>query len=247
MCESVVLDDIDPEILRQLSPRSASACATVCKSWMEPAVEIVQAAYEAEFEAAMPCLAARKHLVRLLGCPSKSAKAAFEWRKQTAKRAQKLEMLQGGGGCNIDKSIGAARLEGGNIFAACKRAMLCSEEDLIPSRGANGEVEQWMKHIVEAVDSRCFKDSLPAWRWFAQHELLEDGSVRWIVELAHSLDTMKDVASLVREFPMLREQVEAYAISLTEDPKLGMYSHDRGRIRDRDVHRLLETINRARG
>jgi hypothetical protein len=205
---------------------------------MAPSVEVVEAAYETEFEAAMPCLAARKHLIRLLGCPSKSAKVAMEWRKQAAKRAQKLEMMQG----FIDKSIGAARLEGGNIFAACKRALLFSEEDL-PSCGATREVEQWMKHIVEAVDSGCFEDSIPAWRWFAEHELFEDGSVRWIVELAHSLESMKVVASLACEFPMLREKVKAYAISLAANPNLGQYTYEgRGRVRDRDVQRLLEAM-----
>jgi len=234
MHQALQLDLVAEEIVGHLSPRSACASAGVCSSWKGPSVAVVDAAYEIQFAAAIPCIAARQQLVRLLGAPSKPARAALTWRRCASKRAQKLEMLQS----FTDKSIGAARLEGADIFAACKRAMLFSDE---PAVSEIPEVERWMGHIVEAVDSGRFEDSVMAWRWFAEHGLLEDGSARWLLELAHSLGNLMAVVPLVTEYPALRKQVEAYAVSLAAHPNLGHIQNHR-RLRYLDVRRVLESV-----
>lgn len=200
---------------------------------------LVDAAYDKEFIAVFSCKAARQQLMRLLGNPTKPARAALAWRRQATKRGQKLEMLQG----FTDRGISAARLEGPDIFAACKRAMLFSEE---PAAAVPPEVERWMAHIVEAVESGQFKDSVQAWRWFADRELLSDGGARWILELAHSLGNLNDAVPLIVEYPAVRAQVEAYAASLAKDPNLGQYSdgatEGSRRLRDRDVKQLMRRV-----
>jgi len=106
-----------------------------------------------------------------------------------------------------------------------------------------------MAHIVEAVDSGHFQDSVFAWKWFAEQGLLSDGGARWLVELAHALGNILDAAPLVAKYPAVRKQVEAYAASLAADPKLGQYTslaESNGfpfrSLRDRDVRSLLESI-----
>jgi len=234
MHQVLQLDLVAYEILPHLCPRSACESAAACKAWKEPSLAIVDAAYEVKFASAIPCIAARQQLVRLLGSPVKSARAALEWRRHVAKRGQKLEMLQTG----ADRLIGAARLEGADVFAACKRAVLSSYEPMVSEIP---EVERWMGYIVEAVDNGRFEDSISAWRWFAEHGLLEDGSARWLLELAHSLGDLEACAPLLNEYPALRQQVEAYAVLLRAHPSLGHYTAEK-RLRDIDVTRLLNSI-----
>lgn len=231
MHKSLHLDIVVSEVMGYLSPESACESASVHRCWRDPATASVDTAYKAEFAAAFPCAAARHQLVRLLGAPMKPARAALAWRRRALKHARKLEMLQS---AFTHTSIGAARLEGSDIFAACKRAVLFSDEPDVP------EVKRWMAHIVEAVESRDFEHSMPAWRWFAEHGLLADGGARWLVELAHALGNMRDAAPIIAEYPEVRRQVEAYAASLTVQPNLGRYTFTHyGCLRDRDVRRLL--------
>jgi hypothetical protein len=235
MHEAIQLDLITAEIVSYLGPESACESACVCDCWKNPSVKVVDAAFETKFAAAIPSVAARQQLVRLLGAPLKPARAALAWRRRAAKRAQKLEMLQS----FMDKSIGAAQLEGADIFAACKRAMLFSED---PAVSDMPEVERWMAYIVEAVDSGCFEDSVWAWRWFAEQGLLEDGGARWLLQLAHSLGNIRAAAPLITEYPALRQHLEAYAVSLAARPHLGQYTLHHRRVTNADIRRLLDSI-----
>lgn len=221
---------------------SLSATASLCQIWKAPSVARFDAANEGEFVVAIPCLAARQQLLRLLGAPSKPAQASMGWMRRASKRAQRMEMMQS----FTHRSICAAKLEGADIFAACKRAMLFSDEPA-ESGIAREEVERWMCCIVEAVDSGHFEDSVQAWRWFAEHEVLQDGSARWLLELAHSLGNLGAAAPLIAEYPALRKQVEAYAVLLEANPNLGQYTtYPNRRLAAKDVKRLLERAFRTR-
>jgi len=139
------------------------------------------------------------------------------------------------------RSIGAAMLEGDDVFAACKRAIiLCEGAEMdIESK----ELEQWMAHVVEAIESGDFEDSVPAWVWLAERNFLDDGGVRWVFELAHFLSSgsLRPAMPLLKKFPSLHHQAKMYADALKTNPAMGQY--DKGPeckvIREQDVQRLL--------
>lgn len=190
----------------------------------------------------LPNAAARGQLQRAL-CPnvqagSRDAAGMYQvvkWLSSTAKRSGQMQMLQS---WSVHRVIGAAQLEGCDVFAACKRALLlCEDESLINAE--NKELEHWMSHIVEAVESGNFEDSLPAWFWLAEHDFLDDGGIRWIFELAHSLcsGSLRSVKPLLNQFPTLHHQAQTYADTLKSDPRVGQYSE--GSVKEQDVRRLL--------
>lgn len=235
----VLLEGVTPKILAHLSPRSASSSASVFVGWRHAAENALESAYENEFMQAFPGSAVQGQVVRLLGCPAKPARLALAWRKRATSRAQKWAMLQG----FENRAIAAARLEGFDVFAACKRAVLLCEEEPAGSEETEAEKEKWMNHIVEAVESGRFEFSIPGWEWLATRGILQDESVRWILELAHSLSSLRDVAPLLSKYPALLEHVGIYAVQLKEDPRLGHYGSELA-IKERDVRRLLDRVNR---
>eukprot|EP00746_Dinoflagellata_sp_MGD_P122333 gnl/MRDRNA2_/MRDRNA2_57252_c0_seq2.p1 gnl/MRDRNA2_/MRDRNA2_57252_c0~~gnl/MRDRNA2_/MRDRNA2_57252_c0_seq2.p1 ORF type:complete len:280 (-),score=56.61 gnl/MRDRNA2_/MRDRNA2_57252_c0_seq2:80-859(-) len=254
MHQTLFLDEIVTLSPGHICLRSCSACAAVCREWKRPAMQAANLACESKLAKIIPSFAARTQLQRALGNKTEEKAEAelgdaedvslappyqvLRWLSSASKRSGQMAMLQS---WSVHRSIGAAMLEGDDVFAACKRTLLLAEET--EGNTNNKEVELWMANVVEAVESSNFEDSIPAWMWLAERNFLSGGGVRWVFELAHFLSSgsLRPAKSLLKKFPSLQHEAQLYANTLKAHPAVGQYSKEQECmvIRETDVRRLL--------
>lgn len=206
--------------------------ATVCKSFSTAAETIARE----DLVIAIPSAAARAQLSRLLNANDRT-RGCLLWKMFAERRVRQIEVMEQIG--NVAKSmhtwISSASITAGDVFAACKRAMLLCGDPLT----ITPEVEIWMMYIVEAVDSDCFENSLPAWQWFVEHGVLDEGHVLWLLQLAHALDDLSSATVLLNTCPEIAEHAVMIARKLSSEPSLGKYGSCHSRMKDKDIQRLI--------
>jgi hypothetical protein len=161
------------------------------------------------------------------------------------KRAQEIALYEqiGNRAKSMHPWIQSSTLDGSDVYAACKRAMILSQDPAT----VNDEVERWMVYIVEAVESDNFDVSVPAWEWFAENGVLDEGHAFWLLQLAHSLGALRSTIPLIRAYPRLAELIDGVANAIAKDSALGSYSINMRRIKEPDLRRLLSSAESSRG
>lgn len=151
------------------------------------------------------------------------------------RRAQDIEAITSIRNQVMHSWIGSASIDGSDVFAACKRAMLVGESPA----AVTDELEFWMQYIVDAIESNHFELSIPAWQGFARQGMLGQGYTLYLLQLAHALERLSSVVPLLRAHPELLEHTNALADMLVKNPLMGSYGLQHCRLKERDLRRLL--------
>jgi len=226
-----LLDVVAITLTSHLSPANYAPLAASCSH----CAIIAETAAEKQLAATLPCRAARAQLMRLLGSNGK-ARPCMLWRTRGMKREQDIAGLQ-----SVSRNmvmhpwIGSAQIDGPDVFAACKRAMLVSETPVV----VTGELEAWMQYVVDAIENNRFELSIPAWQRFAEQEVLDQGGTFYLFQLAHALEALPATIPLLNAFPQLLEHTNTLANMLATTPSMGGYGPQHCRVKERDLRRLL--------
>jgi hypothetical protein len=212
---------------------SDAPVAAVCKKF----AQVAEVSAKTQLAIAMPSTAARTQLARLLGS-NVTARECLLWERSAAKRSMQIEVLEQirNTSRSMHTWVGGASITSGDVFAACKRAALLSENPATLS----AEVELWMLHIVEAIETDIFDVSLPAWQSFAEQGLLDEGHTFWLLQLAHSLDALNLVVPVLKAYPTLLEHAATISGKLSKTPSMGRYSNHHCRLKDKDIQRVIQ-------
>jgi hypothetical protein len=238
--EDPISDLLALSLVSYLPLNNHAHCAAVSQSFAK-AAELVA---KRELAVVIPCSAARAQISRLLNAGGKARGCLF-WRSTAEKHAREMELLEqiGNRAKAMHPWIGSANISAGDVFAACKRAMLLSED---PST-VNAEVERWMVYIVDAVERDCFEVSIPAWQWFVESSVLDEGHAFWMCQLAHALEVPSSIIPLLKNYPTIADHVAAIADRLSVEPSLGKYGTHFRRIKDQDLRKLLKKAEAQEG
>jgi len=166
----------------------------------------------------------------------------IQWAIEAEKLGPPLERLL----TFIPMPVAAAHLEGDDVFAQCKRALVSSQMSFQEAAKAP-RVGMWMACVLEAIEGKDLELALPVWEediLVSQHQApagIYEG-VRWLVQLAHYLEDLPRLAVILRGFPIALQAVAEYAKQLEASPSLGCFPHVDRPLRSSNLLRLL---NRA--
>eukprot|EP00931_Biecheleriopsis_adriatica_P122681 TRINITY_DN97692_c0_g1_i1.p1 TRINITY_DN97692_c0_g1~~TRINITY_DN97692_c0_g1_i1.p1 ORF type:complete len:261 (-),score=64.38 TRINITY_DN97692_c0_g1_i1:39-821(-) len=197
----------------------------------------------------VPSAAARSHYEEILGCCEDGlllyrrrwlvgvdkATQYDQWRTPTA----------------VARLMNGVSLDGGDLFAALKRAFLASQ---VPELAEHKSVVCWM-HVLGAVEeqdpiqSKIFSGEA----WEALASQLTQETAHWPLQTAHFVDALGDFEKwlLVENGPSaakLTQWLEKTAVQMEQSPIFGRYgpAGDSSQLRPRHVARIIARL-KARG
>lgn len=231
--QDILPDGVPLCVLSQLSPRSCAPCAASCHEM----AALTENLSESRLLTYQPCMAVHSQVNRLLG--GSTARGRLLWRSQALKRAEEMVMIQtiGNRAIAMHPWIAGACIDGSDVFAACKRALLLSGDPAT----VTDEVERWMVCMIEAVEHNTFEASIPIWVYFAEQHLFDLDHTYWLLQLAHSLEAVLKVAPILKSCPSIVHQVRTIADILHADASAGKYSKHHSRLKEKDLRRLLSS------